>query len=121
MSRLLLISVVLFACSSPVQSGASCPTSGGPTYASFGAAFFAHYCTGCHSRSASARFGAPADVNFDTEDDIRASALAVDAEAAAGPDATNTDMPDMGGMVHVPPSLSERELLGQFLACERAR
>jgi hypothetical protein len=119
MTRLALASILFFACSSTSQSGASCPPTEAPTYASFGRPFFARYCTGCHSRNSPARHGAPADQNFDTEDDVRANALAIDGEAAAGPDASNTDMPDMTGPVHSPPTHREREVLGQFLACER--
>jgi hypothetical protein len=101
------------------ESGATCPSSNPPSYASFGRAFMEAYCTGCHSRQAGKRYGAPPDRNFDTEDEIRAQAAAIDVEAAAGPDARNTDMPDLTGPVDRSPSLQERELLGEFLACER--
>jgi uncharacterized membrane protein len=119
MFKLQVICILLSACSSSPETGASCPPGTPPTYASFGRAFFARYCTGCHSRNAASRFGAPREQNFDTEDDIRAHAIAIDSEAASGPDATNTDMPDMTGPVQSPPTQHERELLGQFLACER--
>jgi hypothetical protein len=65
------------------------------------------------------RHGAPGDLNFDTEADIKKHAEAIDEEAAAGPDATNTSMPELSANVTMKPSLEE--LLGQFLACERAR
>ena len=90
-----------------------------PTYASFGHPFFATYCTGCHSRDARERHGAPSDQNFDTEADIARHAAAIDAEAAGGPDAMNTAMPDMSGPVHMQPTDAERDELGQFLACEQ--
>ena len=96
------------------------PPSSAPTYASFGRSFFADYCTSCHSRDAADRHGAPADQNFDTEAEIRQHAAEIDAEAAAGPDARNTDMPDMSGPVRIAPTMREREQLGQFLACEQA-
>jgi len=121
MIRLALASILFSACTSTAETGASCPPTGAPTYASFGRAFFARFCTGCHSRSATSRHGAPTDQNYDSEDDVRANAFAIDREAAAGPGATNTDMPDMSGPVHTPPTHDERELLGQFLACERAQ
>ncbi len=101
------------------SSGASCPTTDAPTYASFGRAFFAAYCTGCHSAAARDRHGAPRGIDFDSEAQVRYFAHAIDAEAAAGPDAVNSDMPDMTGPVHAPPSLDERRTLGEFLACER--
>ena len=119
MTRLALAPILLAACTSTAQTDAACPPTNAPTYASFGQRFFARYCVGCHSRSATSRHGAPLDQNFDTEADVRANATAIDDEAAAGPDATNTDMPDLTGPVHTPPTRAERELLGQFLACER--
>jgi len=38
---------------------------------------------------------------------------------AAGPNATNTAMPEIGGTVHAAPTQAEREMLGTFLACAR--
>lgn len=112
------LAVVVASCTS-ASSGASCPASHAPTYASFGEHFFAAYCTGCHSRDARDRHGAPSDQNFDSEAEIRQHAAEIDAEAAAGPDARNTDMPDMSGPVRTQPTLAEREQLGEFLACEQ--
>ncbi len=59
-------------------------------------------------------------MNFDTEAEIRASADDIDIDAAAGPKATNTSMPDLSGAVKTQPTQAEREMLGQFLACEKA-
>jgi uncharacterized membrane protein len=100
-------------------SGATCPSDNAPTYDNFGREFMQTYCTSCHSRDAVNRHGAPADQNYDTEDDIRAHAAAIDAEAASGPNGTNTAMPDMSGPVHTPPNDQDRAVLGQFLACEQ--
>nr|HEX4312583.1 hypothetical protein [Kofleriaceae bacterium] len=118
-----LFAVVLLACvagcaGSP--TAASCPTSDPPTYASFGADFMTTYCTGCHSAKATNRFGAPSDQNFDTEADVIAHLDDIDQEAASGPAATNTDMPDMSGPVHTAPTTADRVELGQFLACLKA-
>lgn len=118
MKRILSLLLVLGACTS-TQSGATCPTANAPTYDSFGRRFFATYCTGCHSASARERHGAPGGLDFDSEAEIRRHAAAIDAEAAAGPEATNTDMPDMTGPVRMQPTPAEREQLGQFLACEQ--
>lgn len=106
------------ACTS-TPSGATCPTSNAPTYDTFGASFMTTYCTGCHSAKVVDRHGAPADQNFDTEADVRAHAQDIDLEAASGPGASNTDMPDMSGPVHAAPSDDDRAKLGQFLACEQ--
>lgn len=119
MIRFALASIVFVACSSTTETGAACPPTNAPTYASFGRGFFARYCIGCHSRDVSDRHGAPPDQNYDTEEDVRSRAFAIDGEAAAGPDAFNTDMPDMTGPVRARPTRDEREVLGQFLACER--
>lgn len=116
----LSVAASLAGCTS-TSSGASCPPTRAPTYASFAQPFFAAYCTGCHSRDARDRHGAPPDQNFDTETEIREHADDIDAEAAAGPDARNTDMPDMSGPVRMQPTIREREQLGEFLACERSR
>ena len=113
-----LLLIVITACTSAPSSGASCPTRNPPTYDSFGRAFMTAYCTGCHSRAATNRHGAPPGLDFDTEAQIQRHRTAIDAEAARGPDADNTDMPDLSGPVRTPPSSAERSKLGQFLACE---
>jgi mono/diheme cytochrome c family protein len=114
-SLLLAAPLLAAACSSP--TGSTCPPTDPPTYATFGQQFFSDYCTGCHSSTAMSRHGAPGDQNYDTEAQIRAHADDIDSEAASGPDATNTDMPDLSGPVHDAPSVEERKLLGQYLAC----
>jgi hypothetical protein len=114
-----IAAVLLFAACASSPSGATCPTANAPTYDGFAKPFFATYCNGCHSASASNRHGAPTADNFDTEGEIREHAAAIDAESAAGPKATNTDMPDMSGPVHMQPTEAERQQLGQFLACEQ--
>jgi len=98
-------------------TGAACPTADAPTYDSFGRDFMAKYCTACHSTAAQQRFGAPGNLNFDSEADIKKFAGEIDREAAKGPRSTNTGMPDLGGAVKTEPSADEREKLGQFLAC----
>ena len=80
--------------------------------------FFTTYCTGCHSSSAANREGAPSDFNFDTEAEIKLHAADIDTEAASGPKATNTGMPELDGPITQEPTTDERVLLGQFLACE---
>jgi uncharacterized membrane protein len=113
--------LLLAACSGSSTTGSTCPSSGAPTYDSFGRQFFATFCNGCHSHSAGNRHGAPSDQVFDTEAEIRAHATDIDEVAAKGPNATNEDMPDMGGPVRSAPSDQQRALLGKFLACERPR
>jgi hypothetical protein len=76
------------------------------------------YCTACHAAAAADRHGAPADQDFDTEAGIRHHWRDIDVAAAAGPNAVNTDMPDLSGPVHAAPTRAEREMLGAFLACE---
>jgi uncharacterized membrane protein len=101
-------------------TGSVCPTTNAPTYAGFGMPFFTTYCLPCHSSTSTDRHGAPGDQNYDTEAQIRSHASDIDTEAASGPKATNTDMPDLSGSVHTAPTDDERTTLGQFLACEQA-
>ncbi len=117
MTRAVLVALLFSACASSTPSGAECPTSNAPTYGSFGTTFFKTYCTPCHSATASNRHDAPADLNFDTVDDITKHADDIDLEAASGSKATNTSMPEVGPTVMTAPTAADRALLGQFLAC----
>ena len=116
----LSIIVVFAACTTGKPTDSVCPTSDPPTYGSFGQTFFTTYCTGCHSSTATNRNGAPSDMNFDSEADIDMHLADIDAEAASGPAATNTEMPELDGPVSEPPTTAERVTLGQFLACEKS-
>ncbi len=119
MTKLCALVLFVVACDSP--TGSTCPPTDPPTYASFGQQFFADYCLDCHSAGSMDRHGAPGDQNFDTEDEILKHASEIDSEAAAGPDATNTSMPEKSANVMTLPSDEERRLLGQYLACLQAR
>ena len=96
-------------------SGATCPTTQTLTYANFGMAFFAQYCTRCHSESVTgaARNGAPADHNFDTVADIVFNKDHIDEHAAAGPTVVNEEMPPTAPK----PTEADRKKLGEWLAC----
>jgi uncharacterized membrane protein len=96
-------------------SGAECDAT--VTYENFGMTFMASYCTSCHSSTltGTARNGAPVGYDFDTLDGILAEVEHIDEHAAAGPDATNEEMPPSAGPQ---PTLEEREMLGAWLACE---
>jgi uncharacterized membrane protein len=99
------------------SSGATC---NGSTldYDGFGKPFMDKYCTSCHSSSVKgeeARHCAPDDHNFDTLDEIVLTAKHMDQVAAAGPDATNDEMPPAG---YAKPTDQERLNLGTWLACE---
>lgn len=99
-------------------SGATCPTGGTTlTYANFGSDFMSKYCLGCHSqdKTGTAREDAPADVNFDTLDLIKAHAAQIDIEAAASPKRTNTSMPPKEESAQ--PTNPERMQLGEWIAC----
>jgi|HubBroStandDraft_6_1064221.scaffolds.fasta_scaffold638346_2 hypothetical protein len=117
---LFVIAIGLFAgcMDNGLATNATCPTSNAPTYGSFGQTFFTTYCIGCHSANSANRNGAPNNINFDTEAEIKAQAADIDSEAASGPDATNTDMPELDGPVKSAPTMPQRVMLGQFLACE---
>jgi uncharacterized membrane protein len=113
-----LIAVATACTDSGSPTGSTCPTTDPPTYATFGQTFMTTYCTSCHSANSTNRHDAPNDMNFDTEADVIAHADDIDTWSAAGPNATNTQMPDIGGTVTHTPTQAEREMLGQFLACE---
>jgi mono/diheme cytochrome c family protein len=78
------------------------------TWANHGEAFFVASCQGCHASTARNRYGAPADVVFDTEADVARRRDAI--ERAVFDRAP--EMPPGGG-------LTEEELasLRVFLAC----
>jgi hypothetical protein len=86
-----------------------CPRDSTLSYESFGRDFFQSYCLRCHSEQNTDRHGAPAGVNFDALDGIRAHEETIWALAADD----NTAMPEAG----TAPSLDERRSLGDWLAC----
>ncbi|HEY5952647.1 MAG TPA: hypothetical protein VIV40_44415 [Kofleriaceae bacterium] len=111
--------MLVTACETP--SGATCPPTDPPTYTGFAQPFFADYCLDCHSATSTNRHDAPSDQNFDTEADIKKHLDAIDTQAAAGPSAMNTGMPEKSANVQTLPTKMERELLGQYLACLKAQ
>lgn len=101
--------------SAGTPTGSTCPTTQTLTYATFGKTFFDTYCQTCHGSSVTgaARNGAPADHVFDQVEDIRLLAEHIDGLAAAGPSATNVEMPSQDPR----PSEAQRRQLGEWLAC----
>jgi uncharacterized membrane protein len=98
------------------QTGAICPPSGSALrYQTFGQGFMSSYCTRCHSSTVTgaSRQSAPVGIDFDTLAGIRAHLAAIDAHAAAGPNAVNALMPPSGQS----PTNAERTQLGEWLAC----
>jgi hypothetical protein len=94
------------ACSSGgAATGSTCPTTQTLTYDNFGQAFMTKYCTSCH--------GGKESPSLSTLASIQAHISDIDKEAAAGPDATNTSMPEGS----TTPSDAERKQLGEWLAC----
>ncbi len=85
------------------------------TWSGFGQTFFATYCTTCHSSSivGAARNGAPVGYDYDSAAMVRPHVTEIDEVAASGPGGTNTTMPFRGAA----PSVAERAMLGQLLAC----
>lgn len=97
----------------PTES--TCPPGSTLTYNNFGQAFMEQYCTRCHDSAlvGEARMGAPSFHDFDTLFGIRAVHEHVDETTAAGPAATNTGMPPSDPR----PTLMERQMLGEWIAC----
>ncbi len=79
-------------------------------YETFGAAFSASWCRGCHSSAIpdGERQHAPLGVDFDTEADLRTWQDRIRVRATG--DAPT--MPPVGG-----PSAAEREALGEWIGC----
>jgi uncharacterized membrane protein len=123
---LALLAVVLWGCeaeppaapqrlTADTPTRAVCPPQQTLTYANFGQPFMARYCLQCHSAnlSASRRTAAPLGADYDTREDVLRLAASIDKWAAAGPEATNRQMP-----LHDPrPTDEERTQLGLWLAC----
>lgn len=89
---------------SGAATGATCPTNSTLTYANFGQAFFQTNCSECHAGKE--------NPNLSTLASIQANRTLIDQEAAAGPNATNTAMPQSGSV-----SDADRTKLGEWLAC----
>jgi hypothetical protein len=117
--RGLLVVLALWGCNDTVLFGppteSTCPTDSTLTYATFGQPFMESYCVRCHSSTlmGSARMGAPLLHDFNTLPGITIFISHIDETAAAGPAATNTSMPNGDPT----PSLAERTMLGEWLAC----
>ena len=94
---------------------ATCPPDSTLTYAGFGEPFMTSYCIRCHSSTLMGpdRQGAPLLHDFNTLYGILPFISHIDETAASGPMATNTSMP-VGDPT---PSLDERTMLGEWLAC----
>ncbi|HLL21219.1 MAG TPA: hypothetical protein VK427_03760 [Kofleriaceae bacterium] len=93
-----------------------CPPAGTAlTYTNFGKPFMETYCTRCHAsdKEGAARMGAPSFHDFDTLFGIDAVSDHIDQTTAAGPAATNDSMPPDGKK----PSLAERQMLAEWIAC----
>lgn len=103
----LVAGALLLGCGSKGEAtGSTCPTGSTLTYANFGKQFFQTNCLACHASSG------PESPKFDTVEQIRSHSSEIDSEAAAGPNAVNTNMPD-GKSVDE----AERRKLGEWLAC----
>lgn len=88
-------------------TGATCPSDSTLSYDNFGKSFFAANCLACHNAQQ-----AGDGYDFSTLANIQGAATDIDHVAAAGPDATNTEMPEGGSL-----SLEQRTQLGEWLAC----
>ncbi|MBI5499880.1 MAG: hypothetical protein HY907_06530 [Deltaproteobacteria bacterium] len=96
-------------------SGATCADGSTLTYETFGLAFFDDYCQRCHASTVvgAERLGAPSSITYDDVENIRARAVEIDENAAAGPLSVNTIMPPGPPR----PAEEERRRLGEWLAC----
>lgn len=84
-------------CSDKDDSAAPDPLCEGDTaltYDTFGEGFFTQYCQGCHASTTAERYGAPADVTFDTAQDIARHRAAIRRTVLGA----SADMPPGGGV-----------------------
>lgn len=97
----------LLACTSePAPDSAECSVED-LRWANYGDIFFRDWCRSCHSANSPNRFGAPEEVNFDTLQEVRDDAAAIDASVM-----DSRSMPWGGGITD-----AEREKLSAYLAC----
>jgi len=87
-------------------TGSTCPSDSTLSYDNFGEQFFQSNCLVCHGANG------PESPKFDTVEQIRANSGEIDKQAAAGPNAVNTSMPEDGSV-----SEADRRKLGEWLAC----
>lgn len=87
-----------------------CPKQSQLSYEAFGGPFIITWCNGCHASGLpdAERQGAPLGIDFDDVAAVRLHAARIWARSADH----NVTMPPVGG-----PELEERELLGDWLAC----
>lgn len=97
-------------------TGAVCAPGSQLTYDNFGRQFMTAYCVDCHDsqKFGDDRQGATIDHDFDTRIGVLSVKEHVDQAAGSGPNATNDQMPPEG---EPQPSLAEREMLAEWLAC----
>jgi uncharacterized membrane protein len=98
--------LLLLACAQP--PGTDCEDAPVVTYANFGQGFLLENCAGCHAATTPERYGAPAELTFDTVDE--AWAHAADILATTAPD--DAIMPPGS-----PASADDRTLLRWWLEC----
>jgi uncharacterized membrane protein len=87
-------------------TGSTCPEDSTLTYASFGESFVQSKCLACHGAAG------PESPTLATLAQVQAHIDEIDRAAAAGPNATNTFMPE-----GISVSTEERRKLGEWLAC----
>jgi hypothetical protein len=135
MRALIIVIVIAAGCSPRPRSTATrCPDPdpGTLTYDNFGRRFMRDYCLACHDSALkrSMRNGAPISHDFETLRGVLRTPERIDEQAAAGPDATNGFMPPVrcpgepGGPLDRDcrlPTIEERRMLAEWLACERLR
>jgi mono/diheme cytochrome c family protein len=100
--------LLLSACSSTpangIATGSTCPQNSALTYENFGKSFIDTNCLACHASRERP--------TLTTQAAVQASRDAIDRAAAAGPNGTNTAMPQDHDV-----SVDQRTQLGEWLAC----
>lgn len=102
----LFTSLIPLACGgNGTATGSTCPSNSTLTYQNFGQAFMQEHCTTCHSRGVQSP-------DLSTQMAVQENADLIDKQAASGPNATNTAMPQGASI-----ATADRAKLGEWLAC----
>lgn len=102
----------------PNASGAVCPDNSTLTYKDDIEPILKRRCNYCHSVNVPEAQRPDVPHFFDSEAEVLAHADLIDAVAAAGPARTNETMPPADA-ASGPPSLEDRQKLGEWLACNK--
>jgi uncharacterized membrane protein len=99
-----MFGLLVVGCAPPAETSCS---STAVTWDNWAHGFFVSYCTTCHAAQTPDRYGAPASIDLDTQDEVRSLAASIRRTVI-----DEASMPVGGGVPE-----DELELLDRYLAC----